>query len=234
MVSESEYIRDIKTKEDKEMELYNYDKITHEFTNTSIAFLNPEATKVEGKEVWLVPPNSTLKKPPKAKPFKVAVFENDTWVVKDDYRGRYVCNETLDVHIVQEIGALPDGYILITDAQAAQIVADPLFFIVQDGELIENPNYEQAKEAERKQHIAMLAMTKYDFFKCVCLPNGINYQTLMSIVNSNDEIAAAWNLCGHIYRGDTTLTANISNFIPTMTEEALDNIFEQYGKIINE
>lgn len=216
------------------MEIYHYSINTHECIGSSEATLDPEATKHEGKEVWSVPANATLLKPPKAKPFKVAVFENGTWVVKDDYRGRYVCNETLDVHLIQEIGALPDGYILITDAQAEQIIADPLFFIVQDGELIENPNYEQAKEAERKQRIAMLAMTKYDFFKYVCLPNGINYQTLMSVVNSNDEIAAAWNLCGHVYRGDTTLTANISNFIPTMTEEVLDAVFEQYGKIVTD
>ena len=216
------------------MEIYHYSIKTHECIGSSEATLDPEATKHEGKEVWLVPANATLLKPPKEKPFKVSIFENGTWVVKDDYRGRYVCNETLDVHLVQEIGALPEGYILITDAQAEKIIADPLFFIVQDGELIENPNYEKAKEAERKQRIAMLAMTKYDFFKYVCLPNGIDYQTLMSVINSSNEIAAAWNLCGHVFRGDTTLTTNISNFIPSMTEEVLDAIFEQYGKIITD
>lgn len=216
------------------MEIYHYSIKTHECIGSSEATLDPEATKHEGKEVWLVPANATLLKPPKEKPFKVSIFENSTWVVKDDYRGRYICNETLDVHIVQEIGALPDGYILITDAQAEQIIADPLFFIVQDGELVENPNYEQAKEAERKQRIAMLAMTKYDFFKYVCLPNGIDYQTLMAAVNSSDEIAAAWNLCGHIFRGNETLCKYIKKFLPNITDEILDTIYEEHGKVIND
>ena len=216
------------------MEVHNYSIDTHEYIDSTVATLDPQATKREGKDVWLVPANATLKKPPKAKPFKVAVYENDTWIIKDDYRGRYICNESLDIKFVQEIGALPEGFILITQAQAEQIISDPLFFIVQDGELIKNPNYEEDKEKARKERIAKLGMTKYDFFKYVCQPYGIDYPTLISVVNSNYDMAAAWNLCGHVFRGDATLTDNITKYIPTMTEEALDDIYEEHGKEINE
>lgn len=216
------------------MEVHNYSIDTHEYIDSNVATLDPQATKREGKDVWLVPANATLKKPPKAKPFKVAVYENDTWIIKDDYRGRYICNESLDIKFVQEIGALPEGFILITQAQAEQIISDPLFFIVQDGELIENPNYEEDKEKARKERIAKLGMTKYDFFKYVCQPYGIDYPTLISAVNSNYDMAAAWNLCGHVFRGDAILTDNITKYIPTMTEEALDDIYEEHGKEINE
>ena len=56
----------------------------------------------------------------------------------------------------------------------------------------------------------------------------------MQMVMTNEEIAAAWNLCGHVFRGDETLCKYITDFLPSMTDEVLDAIFEQYGKEINE
>lgn len=216
------------------MKIYNYSIDTKEYIDSSEASLDPQATKREGKDVWLVPAYATLKKPPSLTKYKVAVFENDTWIIKDDYRGAYICDELLNLLIVQEIGPLPEGYILITAEEAAIIEKDPLWYIVKDGEFIKNPNYEEQKEQQKKERIAKLGMTKYDFFKYVCQPYGINYPTLISVVNSNDDIAAAWNLCGHVFRGDATLTENITKYIPTMTEEALDDIYEEHGKEINE
>ena len=216
------------------MYIYNFDKITHEYTTSAEASIDPQATKREGKDVYLIPAYSTLKKPPKTNKYKVAVYENNTWVIKDDYRGAYICDELLNIQVVQEIGALPDGFIVITEGEAQQIVNDPLWYIVQDGELIKNPNYEEDKAKQRKEYISHLAMTKYDFFKYVCQPNNITYQQLIVMVNSNEQIATAWNLCGHVYRGDDTLCTYIEQFLPTLTSDVLDLIFEQHGKVINE
>lgn len=213
---------------------YSYDEHTFEYIDKGEADIDPVATKREGKPVYLAPAYATLKKPPSLTKYKVAVFQNDTWVIKDDYRGAYICDELLNLLVVQEIGSLPEGYILITEEEAHIIEKDPLWYIVEDGELVKNPNYEEQKEQQRKEHLAMFAMTKYDFYKCICTPNGISYAQLMAMVNSNEEIAAAWNLCGHVYRGDATLCTYIQQFLPEMTEEVLDNIFEQHGKIINE
>lgn len=215
------------------MLIYHYSQDTHEYLISSEAAIDAMATKREGHEVYLVPAYATLKKPPKTTKYKVAVFE-DKWVIKDDYRGAYICDELLNVAVMREIGSLPEGFILITEGEAKQIENDPFWYIVQDGELIKNPNYEEDKEKARKERIGKLAMTKYDFFKFVCQPYGIDYQTLRMVVNSNDEIAAAWNLCGHVFRGDETLTENITKYIPTMTEDALDAIYEEHGKEINE
>lgn len=85
---------------------------------------------------------------------------------------------------------------------------------------------QKQKELER---IAKLSMTRYDFFKYVCQPSGISYQQLIAIVNSNDEMAAAWNLCSAVYRGDETLCNNIKKYLPAMTDDALNEIFKQYG-----
>lgn len=216
------------------MLVYSYDKNTLEYINEAEASLDIKATEREGKDVWLVPAYATLKKPPKTTKNKAAVFENDTWIVKDDFRGKYACDELLNIIYVQKIGSLPEGFIIITQKQAEKIEQDQFYYIVQDGELIVNPNYEEDKEKARKERIAKLGMTKYDFFKYVCQPYDIDYQTLISVVNSSDEIAAAWNLCGHVFRGDTTLTDNITKYIPTITEEALDDIYEEHGKEINE
>lgn len=172
--------------------------------------------------------------PPELAEHKIAVFENDGWVVKDDYRGCFICDELLNIQIVQEIGELPDGFIFITEAQAEQIKADYLWYVVKDGKLIKNPDYEKQKEQERKDYIARLGMTKYDFYKFICVPNGITYTMLMQMVLSNEEIAAAWNLCGHVFRGDETLCKYIKTFLPNITDEELDTIYEEHGKVINE
>lgn len=218
------------------MKVYNYDKITFQFTNESEANLDIVATRRTGEEVYLLPAYATFKKPPSVGEHKISIFDTqkDKWLVKDDYRGCYICDEQMNVQVVQEIGDLPEGFIVITEGQAEQIIQDHLWYIVQDGELIKNPNYEEDKAKERKEYISHLAMTKYDFYKYVCKPNDITYPQLVAMVNSNEEVAAAWNLCGHVYRGDEILCEYIEQFMPTLTEDVLDEIFENYGKVINE
>lgn len=108
------------------------------------------------------------------------------------------------------------------------------YYIYKDGEIIKNPNYEQQKEQEHRAYLSKLAMTKYDFYKYVCLPNEITYTQLLQMVNSSEDVAAAWNLCGHVFRGDETLCDKITTFLPAMTSDVLDAIFEQYGKVIND
>lgn len=216
------------------MLIYNYNPITFEYIDSSEAALDPMATKREGKDVWLVPANATLLKPPKTTKYKTTVFENGTWVIKDDYRGEYICNDSLDVIYVEQIGEIPEGYIRITEKQAEQIAKDPLWYVVQDGKIVKNPDYDKQKEEQRKEQISRLAMTKYDFFKFVCQPNDVTYSQLCQLVQSNEEVAAAWDLCGHVYRGDYVLCKYIKEFLPAMTDDVLDEIFEQHGKVINE
>lgn len=88
---------------------------------------------------------------------------------------------------------------------------------------------EEQKELEEKERVAKLSMTKYDFFKYVCSPYGVTYAKLNEFVSSSDEVAAAWNLCAKVYRGDETLCAYIKVFIPSITDSKLDEIFKIYG-----
>ena len=213
---------------------YSYDNITGEYIGKGIADINPVATQKAGKNVYYAPAYSTLDEPPELPEHKVALFENGKWIVKDDFRGCFICDKNLNLVSIQEIGAIPDGYYLITDKQAQKIKDDFYWYILKDGKLVKNPNYEECKEQQKRERLAKFSMTKYDFFKFVCQPNEIDYTTLKTLIQSNDEIAVAWDLCGRIYRGDTTLCKYIKDFLPDITDEILDTIFEEHGKIINE
>ena len=67
-------------------------------------------------------------------------------------------------------------------------------------------------------------------FKYVCKPYNVSYPMLLQLVNSSDDIAAAWDLCARVYRGDELLCANITKFIPAITADVLDIIFKEYGE----
>lgn len=210
---------------------YRYDSKTLEFVAEEKAYIDPERTKAAGYEVYILPAYSTFKKPDLAE-HQAAIYDisNDDWVILSDYRGQYIVNESMGVKIQTELGPLPDGYIAISEEQAVIIQEDPTYYIVDNGRLIKNPNYEEQKAKEEAERVAHLSMTKYDFYKLICQPAGLGYQQVMALVNSNDDIAAAWNFCERVYRGDVLLNLYIKDFIPNITEEQLDNIFKEYGK----
>ena len=213
------------------MYCYYYDPITLEYTDSDTAPLDPEESKQQGKDVYSLPANSTFKRPPQLNKYKTAIYnlENDSWQTVDDYRGEYIVNSDMNIAIVTNIGAIPDGYVHITKEEADIIVNDPIYYIIQDGELVENPDYEEIKEQEEKERVLKLSITKYDFYKLICLPNGLGYQQVKALLASNDEIAAAWEFCERIYRGDELLNTYIKQFIPNITDEELDNIFKANG-----
>jgi hypothetical protein len=47
-------------------------------------------------------------------------------------------------------------------------------------------------------------------------------------LKSNEDLNAAWELCNHIYRGNPDLNKVIFAQIPTLTEEALTEIFKKH------
>jgi len=214
------------------MYCYKYNPTTFEYIETRKAHLDPEETKAQGTEVYALPINATFKKPPQLIKFKTAVYnkEKDIWKTVDDFRGEYIVNSSMNVQIMHVIGALPDGYINITKEQANIIINDPVYFIIEDGQLIENPDYEEIKRQQEAEKIANLSMTKYDFYKHVCQPHDIDYQQIKTILASNDEIAAAWEFCERICRNDELLNKHLKDFIPDITDAELDEIFKQFGK----
>lgn len=84
---------------------------------------------------------------------------------------------------------------------------------------------QEQKEQEERERISMLSVTKLDFLKYVCKPNGITYTKLMEIINSNENLQEVWNLCERVYRGDEFLNKYIAEYIPNLTSDELDRIF---------
>lgn len=127
---------------------------------------------------------------------------------------------------------VPDPYIILTTDEIDDIVnqTDKIAFVVDGSVVLKDRAEIEAQEQEIKEakRIAMLHMTKQDFFNYVCKPYGVTYSQLEGIVATNDDLRAAWNLCNHVYRGNEQLNNYILTVIPALTVEKLNEIFEEH------
>ena len=192
--------------------------------------------KLKGEPVYMYPANSTEIKPPVAKENEIIIFENDVWVIKADYRGHYQCNVSLEISQVEKIGELEDGYILITEEQAEKILEDNLYYIVQDGELVENPNYEKEIEQAEKERIAKLFLTGADVERGIFKARGADFEDIINMIGqmqiNSDPRTEGIELkalkielkANHFYRGNPYVGA-IGQLLG-FTEEQLDKFFE--------
>ena len=90
------------------MIFYTYDEKTKEYTGAQNAFIDPLETKKQCKEVYLVPPNTTDKKPLEVKENQAVIFNGSEWEIIADYRNKtyYIGTEQ---HEMKELGDLPNG-----------------------------------------------------------------------------------------------------------------------------
>lgn len=210
------------------MLVYLYNEITKEYIGSQQVDSDPAESEAQGKFIPLVPANATLIECPRFnRQVDVAVFENGGWVIKKDYRKLYVVDDNFVVNRIDTIDKPQQGYI-VDKTIADQIVADADWFYIADDKIVKKTQqqYDEDKRKAERQRLDMLSMTKYDFFKYVCQPNGMTYSDLMQLVNSDDNIAAAWNLCSAVYRGDPILVEQINKLWPQFD---LDAVFERYG-----
>lgn len=131
--------------------IYNYHPITLEYLNSQNAELDPAELQINNKKVPLVPSYATLIKPPATGDYKTAIFNENSWEIVDDFRGLYMVDETMQPSIIRDLGALPEGYATATEEQAAKILEDDLYYVISDGALIVNPNYEEEKQAREDE-----------------------------------------------------------------------------------
>lgn len=70
--------------------IYIFDIKTKEFTGESKAYRDPEESKKNNRETYTCSTNSTFQKPPEIKENEIQVydFENDSWIIKKDFRGK--------------------------------------------------------------------------------------------------------------------------------------------------
>ena len=133
------------------MKIYNYNPITFEYTGSQNADLDPQETKEQGKNVYLLPANATFIKPPASEPFKARVFKEGSWRYEKDFRkGFYKVDSFLNVTEITELGDIPDGYILVTETIGDDIKVNPEKYIIDDGVIREKTEEEKQAEEEKE------------------------------------------------------------------------------------
>lgn len=137
------------------MNIYNFHSITKEYLTTSVAEADPAETKKQGKFIPLVPANATLIKPPTVEANQVAVFENNGWVVKADYRKNYVkVDNNFQVQEITTIGE-QEGFYIVDKAIGELIKESPNNFKIQNGEVVQKTESEIEQE-KAQEEIALI------------------------------------------------------------------------------
>lgn len=142
------------------MNLYNFDPNTKEYLSAATAEADPAETKKQGQFVPLVPAYATLVKPPIVEVNQVAVFENNKWTIKADYRKNYVkVDDNFQVQEITTIGE-QEGFYLVNKTTGEKIKENPNNFKIQNGEIV------QKTETEIKEEKTKARQTEFekDFF----------------------------------------------------------------------
>lgn len=206
------------------MKIYNYSHFTHEYLFESDASIDKEASKAEGRDVYYLPADATFTKPPKTLKFEVAVYENG-WQKKADYRDCWMVDDEMQPKQQDKIGDLPNDFVYITDAQAAKIQEDDLFYVIEDGQLIENPNYEEQKKAREDARINNLTMTALDFLN-VLKQCGFTDEQVEDYLNSHLSIKHQLQFCQNVYCGVAKSLMPIEYEGITITAEMVEIAFK--------
>lgn len=108
------------------MQAYIYSTTTHEFIETVPCFPDPVRSRIEGREVYLLPANATFTKPP-AKRGYTAVWNGSGWIETEDHRGVQYWPKGAPYNSspmeMKELGPLPDGALLTRPEQTAEELA---------------------------------------------------------------------------------------------------------------
>ena len=215
------------------MKIYNYDVFTKEYIGESEASLDPEESKIQGKNIYLIPDYSTTKKPPSVGENEVQIFEN-SWKIVADYRGKYIVGVDMKPEIVEEIGSIKDGFIIITDEQAHKIEEDDLYYIISDSTLVENPDYEEQAQARRRSILDQKTLTPADVERALYKAKGMDFEDLKALIAqqipSIDIKALAIEFrAKDFYRGATANGIRLFDIVGRLlgyTTDDMDYLFE--------
>ena len=186
------------------MLIYNYDRITKEYTYSQEAELDKEESRIKGIEVYLIPAYATLERPLSSKQGYAVIFDG-AWKYTPDHRGQKVINpETEEIIIIDYLGELKDGFV---DYET----------------YINSEEYKEKKAKEEQKRLMMSNMTKLDFVNAL-EPFGVNYyEHILPLLNSNLEAKKQWDLCERVYRFNPLLDELAKGF--GITPNQLDKIF---------
>lgn len=99
---------------------------------------------------------------------------------------------------------------------------EPYKLILVDGELVQNPNYEEEKAEKERERISHLRCTKR-VLALILQELGIPYSQLKSLIDSNPQAQLEWDLCVELERNNPLLDLVGAELGLTPTD--IDNIF---------
>lgn len=130
------------------MKIYNYDSITFEYTGSQNADLDPEETKRQGKNVYLIPAYATTKKPPKQEADTCILWTDGDWLVVDDFRKNYYkVDSDLNVYPITTVGK-QEGFIVVSKELGEAIQENPSDYIIDGDSIREKTPAEKEAEEE--------------------------------------------------------------------------------------
>lgn len=97
-------------------------------------------------------------------------------------------------------------------------------YVLADGEIVLNPNYEEELAQKERERVAKLSCTKRDF-ALMLQELGVDYfTTLKPLIESNPQAQLEWELCERLYRFNPMLDLMASQL--GVTSEQLDGLFK--------
>lgn len=205
------------------MKIYNYDPQTFIYTFSENADLDPEETKIQGKNVYLLPSYATFLKPPVAKEDEAIVFNVNQWEYVVDYRANYYkVNSNLNVLDITEIGEIEEGFALVTKEFGDLIKANPNDYVFENDSVREKTDKE--KEDEEKERISHLKCTKR-VFVLMLEQLGLNYfEQILPKIQANRQAELEWSLCVELERSNPLL--DLIGAELNITSEQIDDLFK--------
>jgi len=100
---------------------------------------------------------------------------------------------------------------------------DRLLVIVDDGELIPNPNYEEEKQEQEAERVSHLKCTKR-VLALMLQQLGISYQSLKDLIATNEQAQLEWDLCVELERSNPLLDIMGSQL--GLSSEQIDLMFK--------
>lgn len=168
------------------MLVYYYDE-NKIYSGYSEAFIDPVKSKEQGERVYLLPSNATFEAPP-TEVNKIAKYEDNTWILINDFRGQYYVDSNMFPQEVTKVGDLPEECALITQEQIVLLnEKGKNYFLIENGVLIVNPNYEEEETEKRRARFLndFFEVKNYGYYRK--MPKG--YQSAVESMNVLFNIA---------------------------------------------
>ena len=135
---------------DETAQIHVYDKETGKFMRSQEPKIDPLETKLQGKTVYVVYPNSTTKPVPEHGEHEVPYFIDGEWVVKGNWKNVKVYNTESKYFEYCYEEDLGENQVWIDDKEGIKKFEDePMKWVVNsDLQIVENPNYSLQKQIQ--------------------------------------------------------------------------------------